>query len=43
MEVVDEIGGIPYWVWESKMDPEFVHKKLPDRELGLCVAKVFLL
>jgi len=43
MEVVDEIGGIPYWVWESKMDLEFVYKKLPGREPELYVAKVFLL
>jgi len=42
-EVVDEVGSIPHWVWEFKMDLEFIHKKLPDRKLGLCIAEVFLL
>ena len=27
MEIVNEIGGILYWVWESEMDLEFIHKK----------------
>jgi len=43
MEIIDEIGSIPYWVQESEMNPEFVHKKMPGRKPGLCVAKVFLL
>jgi len=43
MEIVDEIGSIPYWVQESKMDPEFVYKKMPSKKPGLCIAEVFLL
>ena len=43
MEVVNEVGGIFYWVWKFEIDLEFVHKKLPDREPGLSVAEVFLL
>jgi len=43
MEIVDEIGGIPYQVWESEMDPGFVYKKLPSGKPGLYIAKVFLL
>ena len=43
MEVVDEIGGIFYWVQESEMHLELFHKEMPSKELGLCIAKVFLL
>jgi len=43
MEIIDEIGGIPYWVWKSKIDPEFVYKKMPSRKPQLCIAKIFLL
>jgi len=43
MEVVDEIGGIPYWVRESKVDPEFIHKEILGREPRLHIAEVFLL
>ena len=43
MEVINKIGSISYWVQESKMDPEFVYKKLPGKELELYVAEVFLL
>ena len=43
MEVVDEIGGIPYWVRESEMDLELFHKEVPSGKPGLCVAEVFLL
>jgi len=42
MEVVDEVGSIPYWVRESKIYLEFVHKEMPGRELGLRIAEVFL-
>jgi len=42
-EVIDEIGSILYWVQESEMDLEFIHKKLLGREPELCVAEVFLL
>jgi len=35
MEIIDEIGGIPYWVRESEMDPEFVHKEVLGREPGV--------
>jgi len=43
MEVVDEIGGIPYWVRESKMHSELFHKEMPSERPKLCIAKVFLL
>jgi len=43
MEIVDKVGGIPYWVQKSEMDPEFVHKEVPGRELGLRITEVFLL
>jgi len=43
VEVVYKIGGIPYWVQESEMDPEFIHKKMLSGKPGLCIAKVFLL
>jgi len=43
MEVVDEIGGIPYWVQESKIHLELFHKEMPSKKPGLCVAEVFLL
>jgi len=43
MKVVDEDSGIPYWVRESKMNPEFIHKEMPGREPGGRVAEVFLL
>jgi len=43
MEIVDEIGSIPYWVRKSEMDLEFVHKEVPGREPELHVAEVFLL
>jgi len=43
MEVVDEVGGIPYWVQESEIYLEFVHKEVPGREPELRIAKVFLL
>ena len=42
-EVANEIGSILYWVQESKIDPEFIYKKLPSRKLRLWIAKVFLL
>jgi len=32
-----------HWVWESKMDLEFVYKEVPGREPGLHIAEVFLL
>ena len=34
-KVVNEVSGILYWVWESKMDLEFVYKEVPGKELGL--------
>jgi len=43
MEVVDEIGGIPYWVQESEMHSELFHKEVPSEKPELCIAKVFLL
>jgi len=43
MEIVDKVSGVPYWVWKSKMDTEFVHKKVLGREPGLHIAEVFLL
>jgi len=43
MEIIDEIGGIPYWVWKFKMDLKFIHKKMPSKKPQLCIAKVFLL
>jgi len=43
MEIVNEIGSIPYWVRESEINAEFVHKKMPGGKPGLCVAEVFLL
>jgi len=43
MEVVNEIGGILYWVRESEMYPEFVHKEVSGREPGLRIAEIFLL
>jgi len=43
MEIVDKVGGIPYWVRKSEMYPEFAHKEVPGREPGLRIAEVFLL
>jgi len=43
MKVVDEVVGVPYWVRESKVDLEFIHKEVPSREPGGHIAKVFLL
>jgi len=43
MEIVDEIGGIPYWVRESEMHSELFHKEVPSEKPELCIAKVFLL
>jgi len=43
MEVVNKIGGVPYWIWESKMHLELFHKEMPSKKPGLCIAKVFLL
>jgi len=43
MEVVDEIGGISYWVRESEIHLELFHKEVPSKKPELCVAKVFLL
>ena len=43
MEVVDKIGGIPYWVQESEMHSELFHKEVPSEKPGLYIAEVFLL
>jgi len=43
MEVVDEIGGIPYWVQESQIHSELFYKEVPSEKPELCVTKVFLL
>jgi len=43
MEIVNKVGGIPYWVRKAEMYPEFVHKEVPGGELELRIAEVFLL
>jgi len=42
-EIVNEIGSIPYWVQESKIDLELFHKEIPSQKPGLYIAEVFLL